>query len=176
MKLPNRYGSISKLSGNRHRPYVVRKAGRIVGYTATREEGLALLAQYNANPWDIDQAKITLQELFDLWKEKKAPKLGKANRYTLQSAYKHCTVLKNEPYRLIKAFQMQDTIDNCGKGYSTQANIKNLWSHLDRFALEMDVISRCYSNLLTSAPTPPTSRTVFTPGEVETIWNHAGEP
>ena len=181
MKLPNNYGSISKLSGNRRRPYVVRKSNRdggfiIVGYAATREEGLALLAQYNANPWDVDRAKITLEQLYNLWKEKKAPKLGKANQDALRAAYKHCTTLRNEPYRMIKAFQMQDTIDGCGRGYSTQGAIKNLWTHLDKFALEMDIITRCYSDLLTSTAAPPTSRTVFTPGEVETLWNHAGEP
>ena len=42
-----------------------------------------------------------------------------------------------------------------GKGYSTQGAIKNLWGYLDRFALELDVVSRCYSELLTSDPIPP---------------------
>ena len=122
MRLPNKYGSISKLSGKRRRPYVVRKADdngeyNIIGYAATREEGLAMLAAYNANPWDIDRAKITLQELFDLWQEKKAPRLGESNRNSLKSAYKHCSSLKNLPFKQIKAYQMQDCIDNCGKGY-----------------------------------------------------------
>lgn len=134
-KLPNRYGSISKLSGNRRRPYVVRKSKEgggftIVGYAATREEGLALLAQYNANPWDVDRAKITLQGLYSLWLEKKAPKLGKANQDSLRAAFKHCSALLNRPYKEIKAFEMQDTIDGCGRGYSTQGAIKNLWTHL----------------------------------------------
>lgn len=181
IKLPNNYGSISKLSGNRRRPYVVRKSKEgggftILGYTASREEGLALLAQYNANPWDIDRAKITLQGLYSLWLEKKAPKLGKANQDSLRAAFKHCSALLNRPYKEIKAFEMQDTIDNCGRSYATQGAIKNLWTHLDKFALELDIITRCYSDLLTSTAAPPTSRTVFTPGEVETLWNHAGEP
>lgn len=29
-----------------------------------------MLAEYNRDPWDVDKAKITLQGLFDLWKEK----------------------------------------------------------------------------------------------------------
>ena len=71
---------------------------------------------------------------------------------------------------------MQETIDGCGKGYSTQAAIKNLWGHLDRFALELDVINRCYSELLTSDPVPPTSKQPFTDQEVETVWGHQEEP
>lgn len=92
----------------------------------------------------MDRAKITLQGLYDLWCEKKAPKLGKSNRDTLRSAFKHCKPLADKAYRDIKAFHMQETIDTCGKGYSTQKIIKNLWTHLDKFALEMDIVSRCY--------------------------------
>ena len=71
---------------------------------------------------------------------------------------------------------MQETIDGCGKGYSTQAAIKNLWSHLDRFALEMDIINRCFSELLTSDPIPPTSRLPFTNDEIKTVWEHQSDP
>ncbi len=149
---------------------------KIIGYAATREEGNIMLAAYNADPYDVDTAKITLKELFELWKERKAHKLGASNRQSMFSAYNHIEGLANRPYRQIKAFQMQDTIDNCGKGYSTQAAIKNLWRHLDRFALEMDVINRCYSDLLTSEAIPPTSRVPFTADEVKTLWKHQGEP
>ena len=59
MRLPNGYGTVAKLSGNRRRPYIVKKTVgwknrqlvySIIGYTATREEGLQLLAQYNKDP------------------------------------------------------------------------------------------------------------------------------
>lgn len=181
MKLPNNYGSISKLSGPRRRPYIVRKSvpgGKpmILGYVATREEGLALLAQFNANPWDVNRAGITLDELFRLWREQRMPKLGKSNQACLSSAYKHCESLSGIQYREIKAFQMQGCIDGCGKGASTQSAIKNLWTHLDRFALELDIITRQYSGLLTAADKPPTTRVPFTPEEVSRLWEHQGEP
>jgi len=186
MRNPNGYGTVAKLSGNRRRPFIVKKTvgwndnGQpiydIIGYTATREEGNILLAEYNHDPWDVDRIKITLGELFDLWKEKKAPKLGQANRSSLLSAFNHCVSLSKYPYKSIKAFQMQETIDNCGKSYATQGIIKNLWGHLDRFALELDVVTRCYSDLLTATPAPPTSRVPFTDKEVKIIWEHANEP
>lgn len=186
MRLPNGFGSVAKLSGNRRRPYIVKKTvgwkengqpiSAIIGYAATREEGLILLAQYNKSPWDVNQAKITLQGLYDLWWEKKAPKMGKSNQDSLKAAFKYCQALADIPYRDIKSFQMQETIDKCGKGYSTQAAIKNLWGHLDNLALELDVTSRQYSNLLTSAPIPPTQRTPFTDKEISTLWEHVTEP
>lgn len=186
MRNPNGYGSVAKLSGNRRRPYIVKKtigwndSGQpiieIIGYAATREEGLLLLAEYNRDPWDVDRAKITLGELFQLWLDKKAPKLGASNRSSLRAAYKHCAALAKKSYKTIKAFQMQDCIDNCGRTYATQAAIKNLWGHLDRFALELDIINRCYSDLLTSAPIPPTSRDRFSDEVIDRIWEHAAEP
>ena len=186
MRNPNGYGTVAKLSGQRRRPYIVKKTigwndkGHpiydIIGYAETREAGNIMLAEYNRDPWDVDRAKITLQQLFDLWKEKKAPKLGESNRSSLCSAFKHCSAYVNKPYKQLRSYQMQETIDGCGKGYSTQAAIKNLWGHLDRFALEMDIINRCFSELLTSDPIPETSRLPFTNDEIKTVWEHQSDP
>ena len=72
----------------------------IIGYTATREEGNIMLAEYNRDPWDVDKAKITLQGLFDLWKAKKAPswedriKRVCVRRSSIVQAAEH-TLLKN---------------------------------------------------------------------------------
>ena len=136
MKNPNGYGTVAKLSGNRRKPFVVRKTNGwddngypiylTIGYYATREEGLIALAEYNRNPYDVDKQKITLKELFEKWSDTILPKLGKSLQGGLKSAYRHIKKLEEMKYRDIRSFQMQDCIDNCGKGYSTQAQIKNL--------------------------------------------------
>ena len=176
MKLPNGYGTVTKLSGNRRKPYVVKEGisgkQKPIGYTATREEGLILLAQYNNDPWDIQTDKITFQELYSLWLEKRAVKLGASNQSFLKSAYKHCVKLEKMKYKQIKSYQMQDCIDSCGCGYSTQGAIKNLFGHLDRFAMELDIISKCCSDLLTSAPIPETTKEIFTDEEVSRVWEN----
>ncbi len=48
--------------------------------------------------------------------------------------------------------------------------------HLDKFALELDIVTRQYSSLLTTAAAPPTSRTPFTPDEVSRLWEHQAKP
>jgi len=180
MKLPNRYGTVTKLSGNRRKPWIIKEGAsgkqKTIGYAATKEEGLILLAQYNKTPWDIEQDKITLQELFDLWMEKRAPKLGKANRSSLKSAYKHCSGLAKLKYNQIKPYQMQDCIDSCGRSYSTQGAIKNLWGHLDRLAMELDIVQKCCSDLLTSDPIPETTKKIFTDEEVSRLWANCALP
>lgn len=176
MKNPNGYGTVTKLSGNRRKPYVVKEGisgkQKPIGYTATREEGLILLAQYNNDPWDIETDKITFRELYELWLEKRAVKLGKSNKSSLKSAYNHCSKLNKMRYKQIKSYQMQDCIDSCGCGYSTQGAIKNLFGHLDRFAMELDIISKCCSDLLTSEPIPETTKEVFSNAEVSRLWEN----
>ncbi len=180
MKNPNGYGTVTKLSGKRRKPWIVKEGisgkQKPIGYAATREEGLILLAQYNNDPWDIETDKITLQELYELWLEKRAVKLGESNRSSLKSAYKHCSKLVKVRYKQIKSYQMQDCIDNCGCGYSTQGAIKNLWGHLDRFAMELDIISKQCSTLLTSEPIPETSKEIFTDQEVSLLWENKNLP
>ena len=88
---PNGYGSVTKLKGNRSRPYVIKVTtydedghGRQVpvDYAATREEANIILARYNDNPWNIDRNRVTLAELYKRWLEVKAPKLGSSRLYT----------------------------------------------------------------------------------------------
>ena len=83
MKLPNGYGSVKKLSGNRRNPYAVRittgweidpvtekkKQKYItIGYAPTKKDGLQMLAEYHQNPFDTKAAKTTFQEIYYLQK------------------------------------------------------------------------------------------------------------
>ena len=185
MRNPNGYGSVVKLSGNRRRPFTVRKTigwnekrqpvYQIIGYYKTREEGLIALAAYNQDPYDVGKRSFTLKALYAKWLETIQPKLGKSLGRSLKSAYRHISGLEMMAYRDIRSFQMQETIDQCGHGYATQAAIKNLWGHLDRFAMELDVISKMYSPLTTSAPIETTHRRPFTEDEIALLWDHQNE-
>lgn len=180
MKHPNGYGSVAKLSGNRRNPFVVRKTVgwsekgypiyNTIGYTPTREEGLILLAEYNRNPYDIDIVNMTMAELFERFKKTKMLKLAKQSQGSLKSAYNHCKPLHHWAYKDIRSFHMQECIDGCGRGYSTQGAIKSLFSHLDKLALELDVINKAYSQLTTSEPIPETTKRPFTDEEVTAVW------
>ena len=182
---PNGYGCVTKLKGNRSRPWCVKvtvydeeghSRQKPVGYAATEEQANILLAEYNNNPWDIDREKITLAMLYQRWAKLKLPKLGESNQYSLRSAFKHCSKYYGVKYRSLRSYQMQDCIDNCGRSYSTQWAIKNLWGHLDRFAFEIDVIDKMYSQLTTAPPTPETNRTPFTQEQIDALWKIKDDP
>lgn len=180
MKNPNGYGSVVKLSGNRRNPFAIRKTTGwnekghpiylCIGYAPTREAAMIILAEYNKSPWDVDAEKITLQELYAEWSEKKLCKMGNSTQRSLKSAYKHCSKYYTMKYKEIKSYHMQDVIDNCGKGYSTQWAIKNLFGHLDKFALEVDIINKSYAQLTTAEPIPETNKEPFTDDEIKAVW------
>ena len=180
MKNPNGYGTVTKLSGNRRRPFIIKEGmtgkQKIIGYAATREEGMILLARYNRCPWNPDMGQYSFAQLYALWEQSRAEKLGTSSRNALRAAYHYCTALERCRYRDIKPYQMQLCIDTCGKGYATQGAIRNLFRHLDRFARELDIIDRAASDLLSVAPTPPTAKTVFTDEEIQRLQKHAALP
>jgi len=180
MKNPNGYGTVTKLSGNRRRPFIIKEGltgkQKVIGYAATREEGLMLLAGYNRCPWNPGFGQYTFRQLYQEWLHTRAEKLGASSRAAMTAAYRHCTVLDGHRYREIKPYQMQYCIDNCGYGYATQGAIRNLFRHLDRFARELDIIDKSAAELLTVAPTPPTTKTVFSDEELERIHRHAALP
>jgi integrase len=182
MKNPNGYGTVVKLSGNRRKPYAVRKTLGFnekghpiylpIGYAETREKGMEMLAMYNHDPWNVDRDKVTLKMLYDKWNTVKAPSLGEGTRRSLKSAYKHCDKYYDYIYRKLRSFDMQDCIDNCGCQYSTQWAIKNLFGHLDRFAFEIDIIDKMYSQITTAEPVPDSKKKPFSDDEIQKAYDN----
>lgn len=176
MKNPNRYGTVTKLSGNRRRPYIVKEGisgqQKSIGYAATREEALIMLAEYNNSPWDIGKNKVTFSELFNAYVKKRFEKLGNSTKKALNAAYKKCSDLYDVEYSSIRAYQMQNCIDRCEGGSSTKAAVKNLFYHMDRFAYELDIISKRYSDLLTCPSAPESNKQIFTDSEVNILWGN----
>ncbi len=184
MRNPNGYGSVVKLSGNRRNPFAVRKTTGfndkgypiydVIGYTRTREEGNILLAEYNKKPWDIDAKKITLFELFNLYQEKRFESLGKSSKDSLKVAMKHTSILHDVAYTALKAYDMQECINNCTRGVSTRNQIKNLFSHLDKFALELDIINKKHSDLISVKRREDEitkEKIPFTNNEISLLWD-----
>ncbi len=166
MKNPNGYGSVVKLSGNRRRPYAVRKTVGFnekgypiylcLGYTESREEGMIMLAKYNSDPYSIDDRNITAEELFKKWYSARKKNMSGAMQGAMKAAWNHCGAVYQISYRKLNSYHIQECIDNCKRGYGTKNHILNLFRHLDKFALELDVITRerC---LLVTAPKIPLS-------------------
>jgi len=188
MKRANGAGSVVKLSGNRRRPYVARittgytpegkQIFKVIGCYATRDEALDVLLDYNKAPYDVDAKQITMAELYDLWRRRAVlqGRLSKNSMVGIANGYKHCSELYNMPYTHIKAYMMQNCIDNCGHGYSTQGQIKHLFFQLDNYAFDFDIINKKYSDSIHISSPTPKQKTLFSEVEVRRLWDNIDKP
>ena len=187
LKNPNGYGSVVKLSGKRRKPYVVRKTigyddrgypiYSIIGYYENRTDAMYALAEYNFNPYDIDLSKATFTKLYELWSKENYPKMKPNAIRIYKAAYKHSKPLYELQYSEIKKLHFQRCIDSCTRGVATKDNMKLLYTQLDKFAYDQDIIKKSYSkNLTVGTMEQSTKHKLITDAEVQALWKLQGKP
>lgn len=162
MKLPNGYGSVYKLPGNRRKPWAVRITVsrqiddegythwkyKYLGYYPTQQEAFSALVHYNEHPYDIDSTKITFDEVYEKWSAEHFPKISESNVKGMRAAYKLCTSVKDMKFTEIRKSHLQHVVDISGKNYPTLRKLKILFSQMYKFALENDICGKDYSQYI----------------------------
>lgn len=209
MKLPNGYGSVTKLSGNRRKPYLARvtlgwitdeQAGKTmqnrvtIGTYKTKKEALQALAEYGANPYDIQNNNLTLAELYQKWTEAYFPTLaGESSTRTITSAWKYCHPLykmrvKDLRARHIKGI-MEDgyIISSRGKNAGqkvmaspgTKARIKSMFNLMLDYALEYEIVDKNYArtfdiseDIIKEKEAATRGHIIFPPEEMKILWDN----
>ena len=140
MKLPNGFGSIVKLSGNRRKPYAVRRHGKYLAYFATHDEALIYLADVNKQP-DIIGSELTFAEIYSLEMAEHAAKISPKTVNGYKSAYQHCRSLWSMKIKDIKVSDLQAVIAGCGIGQPTQKKVRQIMHNVYRYAVKYQLIS-----------------------------------
>ena len=189
MRLPNGFGSVTKMKGNRRNPYRVRKTvscyvdekGYIVqklktiGYYATREEALTALVNYNQNPYDIDASKITFKEVFEKWSTEHFPKVSKSNVHGYNASFKLCEDIQNMVFADVRLHHLQGVVDHCDKNYPTLRKLKVLFNMMYKWSMQHDICAKDYSEFVDVAQYKDKNpnnikRAPFTDEEIEKLW------
>lgn len=184
MRLPNGYGSVYKLSGNRRRPWVavvttgwseVGKQQRyIIGYFKTRTEALDALAEYNKNP--IGEARDkTLGELYEKWSASKYPKLDRSTVNGYKAGWKRLQVLADTPIRFIKKSHLQEIIDGMvaeGLSRSTLEKTKTLAVILFDWAIGDEIVSINHGSAVELPAVEKKEKETFSEPEILKIVKH----
>ncbi len=189
MKFPNGYGSITKLSGRRRKPYQVRitlgwkddgtQIRATIGTASTKPEALQILSSYNKDPYDVDMRDITFKNLYDNWIKIKEQEynnnkisIKSINRY--KNAYKYYKNIEKKKFIDIKYNDLQFIIDNCPHGYSTKSDIKVLYSLLFEYAskLECPLTQNPSKFLELGEQIKSTKHKNFTDEEIKILWNN----
>lgn len=163
MKLPNGYGSVTKLSGKRRKPYIVRKTMgweydkendkmvqkyQIIGYASTKKEGLQMLSEYNEKPYDIRSKSLTFAQVYERYLEYKYKGANPPSRYNDELAFKYCASFHDTPMINLRREDLQSAIDGCNRKVSTKGIISSLLHKVYRYAIMEDICEKDYSQFL----------------------------
>lgn len=187
MKHPNGYGSVFKLSGKRRKPFGARitvgwkmkndkavQKYKNIGYFESRQAAMIALAEYNKDPYDIDDRKVTFAEIYDMWAKEKFKDKPVTRGY--KAAFNHSKPLHNIKFIDIRKSHMQAVIDNMDKSHSTKSITKTLFGQLFKFAMENDITDKNYAEFVTVPKDERKSdRMPFSASEIDILWNGLGK-
>lgn len=155
MRLPNGFGTVYKLSGNRRKPYIARKTigwdkdGKqkyfTVGYFKNRLDGLNALAAIQISPCMEEIQNLSFKNLYSSWSKKKFKSISESNIRGYKAAYQHAQSLHEMRFLDIRTAHLQKVVDSCKKGYQTRKKIQILFSQLYKHALENDLCKKNYA-------------------------------
>lgn len=146
-KRANNTGNISKLSGNRAKPWLARKNGVSIGTFSTRGEAQRALERLV----DIDvnaKFNMTFSDVYEAWLPEHEREITEKGTAGYKSAYKHCTDLHGKKYRSLRTSDFQMVIINMerrGLSKSTCEKVLQLFGQLSAWAMREDIIHKDYS-------------------------------
>lgn len=190
MKLPNGYGSVYKLSGNRRKPWAARitdgwendektkrskQIYKFIGFYETRKEALLALADYNANPYNLEAAKITFEEVYERWSDEHFQNVSDSNVKGYKAAYRLCSTIANRPFVDIKLDDLQSVADHSGKNYPTLRKYKVMLGLMYKYAVIHEIIPKErntveFLNIKKAGNPNARDREPFTKKEIERLW------
>ncbi len=196
MRARNGYGSVVKLSGKRRQPYEVRVNTHmderyypvydVLGRFETREAAMIALADFNKEPYRISDRDITFSALYELFYRDKYEESGRtysqSTKDCTKSAYNYCSALYELPYRDLRATDFKSILAQEGKrgnplSHALQEHIKNLFSQMDKFALQNDIIQKGYSSFANITVSEDDIHGIpFTHDEIQVLWNNKEAP
>lgn len=188
MRKPNGYGSIKKLSGNRRRPFVfvisVEGKQKPVQYFTTQVEAEIFQADYNKLHFHLSLPghQITLAELYCRWLPAHTANTN-PSQSTLDSyanSFKHLALLHYEPIQNLKYADYQKIIDSMrksGLSYSSLKKVRSLISLLEKYAVKIELINKCYAPLLSIGKNKAVRpHSPFSRQKINRLWANIDEP
>ena len=188
MKLPNGIGSVHLINDGkrRRRPYRARVPSHVeinhetgtakqkyitIGYFENEIDAIDALMQYRKNPYTLEAATCTFEDVFQMWKAKKYTDISESGRIAYNSAFKNSEAIHKLKIRDIRASHLEQIMMTTEGGYQVQSRLKTFWGQVFKYAMEHDIIQKNYAEFVkTRDKAPETSRSDITLEDREKIW------
>ena len=185
-RLPNNFGTVYKLSGNRRRPWIARRrigeqyddekhtvkpVYATIGYFATKKEALEALSKAPENL--VSREQPTFGEVLDFWKADKYSDREPPSSY--DSAFRYVELLKRRKIDAIRAADIEVFINDDKMPRSVKHFVKTILNQVFAYAVRHDIIDKNYAHLAQPKidVSVHTEKRIFTADEVKKVWNMA---
>jgi integrase len=179
MKRANGTGSIYKLGGKRRKPWAVRiTAGwtpegkqilKYLGTYTTKREANEALSRYIVEPYNIENTKMTLSQVYDLWL--KSTKLAEATMKNYRTGYNKCKAIHSKVMKDIKVAHIEEILaENKPAG---QKQIKSCLNQLYIYAEKNEIVSKNIAALVEVDQSEPTREKIpFTADQIRALLSY----
>lgn len=170
-KRPNGTGCVYKLSGNRSKPWGIKKDSTFLG--SYQNKAAALEALERLQKRSISEAyNLTLTEIREMWKQEHYPALSEKGKESYDITWPLFDLLMQKKMREIRTEDIQKLIDEqVRKGHSRSQceKIKGLYSQLCKVSMREDIIDKNYALFLRLPRSTRPVRPTFTEKEIKII-------
>lgn len=134
------------------------------------------LAEYNANPYNIDSANITYQEVYERWNAEHFPTVSESNVKGYKAAFLLCAPIAGRRFVDVKLDDLHACADNSGKNYPTLRKYKVLLGLMYKYAVIHEIIPKErntmeYINIKKAGNPDAYNREPFSAAEVARVWD-----
>lgn len=172
MKLPNGYGTVYKLSGNRRRPYVVKKTiqgkQKALGYFESYQDAFEYLVEINHCTPSRD---VTFSAVYHAWKTRHFERIGKSSQTAYTISYRHLAPLHAMPFASITYPDLQAAVDAIPAGYCTRKKCRVLLSQMYKYAIKNRIVDHDLSPFVELPKHVPVfKKKPFTARQIGKLW------
>ena len=170
-KRANSSGSITKLSGNRSKPWQAKKNGIHIGTYQTRMEAQKALERLTDNEIS-DRFNLTFRQVYDLWLPEHSRTITKGAVTGYKTALKHCESLYDKKFRSLRHSDFQAVIigmEELGYSKSSCEKVLQLFGQLSDWAIREAIILVNHAKYVTITAQQKSSGQVFTQEDIRLV-------
>ena len=156
------------------RKFKAKQKKKPIGYYKTAQEANIALAEYNKNPYDLDNKAVTFGELYKLaYEDARMEKKSKSTQKGYSSAFGKCTSIVDMPIKEIRHQHLQRIIDeNSQLSRSSLNNILSVYNLTYAFAMKNELMDKNVAEFVKIEEHREAGDKVpFTREEVQILWN-----
>lgn len=182
LKMPNGEGSITKLTGRRRKPWLVRKTIGfidkkqrmiVIGTYATYKEAMQALLEHNKNPKAFEAKKYTFENVYDGFCDAKYTSKGKDIPYRYIYTVKRFEKLLAISFADFKLFDYEEILKK-ETSPTVKRDIKTLLNQMYIYAIKHEITDRNVAQYIETEPIPESSmHQDYNEDEMKLLWKVA---